>query len=381
MKEGDGVIIQYNHNINMSMVCQKCIMDDVADEYISFNKDGVCNYWEKAMYDKAHEYFPNQEGKKKLENLVDEIRKKGENRPYDCIIGLSGGLDSSYLAYICHQYNLRMLGVHLNDGFDEQVSTENVKKLANAFDIDLIEINPDPEIYNSLIRAYLMAGVPNLAAPQDNIITSALLKIAKKYKIKYFMSGVNFSLECILQKGNTITNRDKRNILDIYRRFGEGKSIRSLGMDSPLKRDIYYKVEGITTCCLLNYIDYNMQNAINTLSDACGFSYYGGKHYENYFTRFVQQIWLVDKFGVDKRKSHYSSLIASDQMTREEALECIRKPVITEEEKTNLIERMSKKIGVLPEEIERMLRQPGVQHTKYKTSIYLKIKKVIKDIL
>lgn len=363
------------------MICKMCVMDDAADALISFDSNGVSNYWNAAMADKKAEYFPNEVGKQKMNEIVERIKNDGKGKKYDCIIGLSGGLDSSYLALICHRYGLRMLGVHLNDGFDEECGTNNVNNLVKAFDIDLIEIKTDMDQYYALIRAYLKAGVPNLAAAQDNIITSELLALAKKHKIKYFMSGVNFALECILQKGNTITNKDKRNIIDIYKKNGDGTAINALKMDNPFTRDLYFKVYGLKTCALLNYVDYNMQRAITELHEACGFEYYGGKHYENTFTKFVQQIWLVEKFNVDKRKSHYSSMIASNQMTREEALEKLQQPVISPKERTHIINDLASRLKMESGEIENILKKTGVQHTAYKTSRYLKLKSYVKRIL
>lgn len=363
------------------MICKMCVMDDVADSLISFDSNGISNYWNAAMIDKENEYFPNEVGRKKLDQIVEQIKNDGKGKKYDCIIGLSGGLDSSYLALICHKYGLRMLGVHLNDGFDEECGTNNVLNLVKSFNIDLVEIKTDMDQYYALIRAYLRAGVPNLAAAQDNIITSELLALAKKHKIKYFMSGVNFALECILQKGNTITNKDKRNILDIYKKNGDGTAINALKMDSPFQRDLYYKFYGLKTCALLNYVDYNMERAISELHEACGFEYYGGKHYENTFTKFVQQIWLVEKFNVDKRKSHYSSMIASNQMTREEALAKLQQPVISRDERAHIIKDLASRLKMEPNEIENMLKKPGVQHSTYKTSLYLKTKNYLKRIL
>ena len=363
------------------MICKKCVMDDVADPFISFDSEGISNYWHDAMQTKKLEYFPNEEGEKKLEQQIALIKEKGKNKKYDCIIGLSGGLDSSYLALLAKKHGLRMLGVHFNDGFDEPIGTENVKKITEYCNIDLYDIPVDIDQYYSVIRAYLNAGVPNLAAPQDNLITSCILRIARENGIKFFLSGVNFSLEGVLQKGNTITNRDKKNIIDIYRKCGEGGPISNLVFDSPFKRDMYYKVYGIKTCALLNYIDYNMKRAIEELSSACGFSYYGGKHYENRFTRFVQQIWLVERFKVDKRKSHYSSLIASGQMTRDEALALLIKPVIEDKERESIICDLAKRLHLDEKYIIGLLNKHGVQHDVFKTSRYLSFKKAIKTII
>lgn len=367
--------------MEMKRICSKCVMDNIGDPTISFDSDGVSNYWHEAMKKWEDEYFPNERGQKEIEKMLDTIKANGKNSEFDCIIGLSGGLDSSYLAYLASKWDLRMLAIHCDDGFDVSVGTENVDKLAKYMGIDVVELKVDLEQYYGVIAAYLRAGVPNGAAAQDNLILAGIWNLARKYNVRSFLSGINFALEGILQRGNTITNKDTTNIYDICRRFGKGASIKNLKFISPSRQDYLHWMMGISDYAPLNYVDYNMKNAIETLHNACGFEYYGGKHYENTFTKFIQQIWLVEKFNVDKRKSHYSSMIASRQMSRDEALKMLEKPVIKSEERMNIIKDISGKTGITVDEIENMLKTPGVQHNTYKTSRYLKVKNSARKLL
>lgn len=365
----------------MKQICTKCVMDNEGDPCISFDNEGVSNYWREAMKKKENEYFPNARGEKEISKMIETIKNNSRNSEYDCIMGLSGGLDSSYLAYLASKWGLRILAVHCNDGFDEKIGISNVKNLVKYMGVDLVNLNVDLDQFYNIIASYLRAGVPNCAVPQDNLIVAGIWELAKEKNIKYFLSGINYALECILQRGNTFTNKDTKNLYDIHRRFGNRADISNLQFISPFKQDVYHRFLKIQVYAPLNYINYNMKNAIKELNDACGFNYYGGKHYENAFTKFVQQIWLVDKFGVDKRKSHYSSMIASDQLTREEALKMLEKPVISIEEKEKLISDLSSRIGISDDEIYNMLSIPGVQHNEYKTSRYLLVKNSVKKAL
>lgn len=200
--------------------CTRCVMDNSSDNTIIFNSNGVCNYCTTAIHNIGKIYFPNDEGQKKLNELLNRVKNDGHGKKYDCIMGLSGGLDSSYLAYLGYKWGLRVLAVHIDDGYDTDISKNNLKKLVEATGFDYEVITPDPEQFNALTLAYMKAGVPNIAIPQDNVLFAFLYKKMKEYKIKYFFTGGNFALECILQHGNTYKAWDVVNIKDINRKFG-----------------------------------------------------------------------------------------------------------------------------------------------------------------
>lgn len=348
--------------------CTRCIMDDQADPYITFDENGCCNYCTSALQRKNEVYFPDtEEGKKRLNLLLDTLRTEGKGKKYDCLMGLSGGLDSSYLAYLgAYKWKLRIAAVHIDDGYDTEISQANIRQLCDKANIDLITIRPDAEQYNALTKAYMKAGVPNLAVPQDNILFAYLYKFAREHKIKYFLSGSNFALECILQLGNTWSAYDMVNLRDIWIKFGD-TPIDKLEFISSMQcvTDKYFL--GLKTVKPLNYVEYNRDKAFAELKEFCGFEYYGRKHLENYLTAFVQLCWFPQKFHVDKRTSHLSSMIASDQMTREEALkeysEPLHDPEYMEKVKTLVCTRMHMERS----ELEELLAAPAKQHDEYRT--------------
>ena len=202
--------------------CTRCIMDDAADPTIRFDADGVCDYCTEALQRRQIAYFPGKEGEKKLEALLRSIKKAGEGKPYDCVMGISGGLDSSYLAYLGYKWGLRVLAIHIDDGFDTEISQKNLQKLVEKTGFDYVVIKPDAEQFAELTKAYMRSGVPNIAIPQDNVLFSEIYQYMRKYRIKYFLSGGNYALECILQRGNTYTAYDLVNMRDIFRKFGKG---------------------------------------------------------------------------------------------------------------------------------------------------------------
>lgn len=346
--------------------CNRCVMDNRSDERISFDEKGYCNYCTKALGQIGKEYFPNDEGKRRLEALLKEVKEYGKGKKYDCIMGLSGGLDSSYLAYLGYKWGLRILAVHIDDGFDTEISKANLKKLIAATNFDYEVITPDAEQFNALTVAFMKAGVANLDMPQDNVLFAFLYHNIKKHKIKYFLSGANFSLESILQRGNIHSAYDLTNIKDIHKKHGT-KPIDKLVFLSTAekKKDEYFL--GIQSPRPLNYIDYNRDRAFKELHDFCGFEYYGRKHLENILTAFIQCYWFPKKFGVDKRNSHLSSMIVSGQMTREEALKELEEPLYDEKIMGEYIQCLKQKLHLSDDEFDKIMAAPTHQHTDYKT--------------
>lgn len=358
--------------------CSRCIMDNKSDETIRFDENGICNYCTDALKEvNTTTYFPNDKGEKKLESMIKKIKEYNQNRDFDCIMGISGGLDSSYLAYLGHKWGLRILAVHIDDGFDTEISKENIKKLCKAASIELRTIAPDEYQFNELTKAYMRAGVPNLAVPQDNILFAFLYDTVKDSGIKYFLNGGNFALECILQKGNSHNAMDVVNIFDINRKFGKA-DIDKLKFVSSYKKYYMMKTGKLVNLRPLNYINYNRDKAFKELYDFCGFEYYGRKHLENILTAFVQLYWLPKKFGVDKRTSHLSSMIVSGQLTREEALAELEQPMYDEVLMSEYISIIKTKLNISDEEFSAIMNAPSHQHTDYKTDkLSILLRKVI----
>lgn len=344
--------------------CTRCIMDDSSDDMILFSRDGYCNYCEAALRNFGKIYFPNAIGKRKLDKLLNEVKASGVGKKYDCIMGLSGGLDSSYLTYLGYKWGLRILVVHIDDGFDTEISKKNISKLIEKTKFDFENVKPDSEQYADLIVSYMKAGVPNIAVPQDNLDLAYIYEKLKEYDIKYFLSGGNFALECILQKGNTYSNLDVQNILNIHNKFGKGPIDKLKFISSEEVEDIK-RTRGIMTVRPLDLIDYNRDRAFCELKEFCGFEYYGRKHLENKLTEFIQLYWFPKKFGVDKRTSHLSSMIVTGQMTREQALREFSEPLYKEDEMKRCIELIKKSLNISDEEFNRIMAAPTHQHGEY----------------
>ena len=347
-------------------ICSRCVMDNTSDDTITFDENGYCNYCTKELERKNSVYFPNQEGQKRLEAMLLEIKQNSKNKPYDCLMGISGGLDSSYLAYLGYKWRLRILAVHIDDGFDTDISKSNIKKLCKTCNIDLKIEKPDPVQFNDLTAAYIRANVPNIAIPQDNILFAYLYYYARMYKLRYFLSGGNFALECILQSGNTFTAYDVVNIKDIHKKFGK-QPMNKLKLLSNYRKFFDMMFLNIKTYRPLNYVDYNRDKALKALYDFCGFEYYGNKHCENVLTQFIQQYWFYKRFGVDKRRSHLSSMIVSGQITRDVALKELEKPIYDAEDMDNTKAYVLDKLGITQKEFENILSESPKQHTDYKT--------------
>ena len=339
-------------------------MDNASDSTIRFDKNGVCNYCTNALAIKDKIYFPNEEGQKKLQTIAAQIKKDVTGNKYDCIIGLSGGLDSSYITLLAYKLKLRALVVHIDDGYDTEISKENLRRIIAKTGYDYKVIQPDADQFNALTLAFMKAGVPNIAIPQDNVLFAFLYKQVREYKIKYMLSGLNYALESILQSGNTHTNLDVIHIKAINKMFSKEK-IDKLAFITTNKELIDRYLLGLKTETPLNYIDYNRKRAFKELNEFCGFEYYGRKHLENKLTSFVQLKWFPEKFGVDKRTSHLSSMIVSDQMTREDALKELEEPIYDEAQMEDYLRLIKKGLNITDEEFENIMKAPTHSHEEY----------------
>lgn len=350
----------------MAKTCARCIMTDKGDDTIKFDKNCICNYCTRALARMPSNYFPNEAGNKKLQKMLTEIKEHGKDKKYDCMMGISGGLDSSYLLYLGHKWGLRILAIHIDDGFDTELAKQNIKNLSEKCEVELITIKPNEAAFNDLTLSFLKASVPNIAIPQDSVLFSWLYKYAEDNGIKYFLSGYNFALENILQWGNTHYHDDLVHIKDIHKKFGTVE-INELPLMSYAQKVKMRKKLKIQTLAPLNFIDYNKKRAIDELEKFCGFKYYEAKHYESIFTRFLQCYYLPTKFGVDKRTSHLSSLIVAGQMTRTEALKEMEKPPVNDETLQADILLITTRLGITREEFDAIMALPPRQHNFYKT--------------
>ena len=348
-------------------VCTRCVMDSIGDPNIKFAADGTCNYCSDALKAKQNLDISQRERLDKLKFVFDKIKEEGRGKKYDCMMGLSGGLDSSYAAFLAYKHGVRVLMVHVDDGFDAEVTTSNINKLCKALNFDLIIEKPSKEQFADLTKSFILAGVPEIAIPQDNVLFACLYKYAKRNRIKYFLSGGNFALENINMLENDAT--DKVHILDIHKKFGKVPLDSELPLFSIFEKRVKYQLfNRIKTVMPLNYVDYNAERALMEMNEAFGYEYYGNKHWESRFTKFLQVYYLPKKFGVDKRKLHFSSKIVSGQMTREEAITKLAEPMYSEDEMNREIDFIIGQLGMSRSEFDRIMAEPPRKHSDYRTS-------------
>lgn len=259
------------------------------------------------------------------------------------------------------------MAVHIDDGFDTEISKKNLKKLIDTTGYDYKVVKPDKEQYYALTRAYMEAGVANLCAPQDSVLFAFLYEQMRKEKINCFVSGWNFAGECIMQGDEIHSAYDDRNIKEINKKFGT-KPINKLKLLDYKRLYVYKKVFGFHTPTPLNYIKYDRETAFRELGEFCKFQYYGRKHLENILTAFVQLYWLPGKFGIDKRNSHYSSMIVSGQMTREQALKEMELSLYDEKMINEYIDIVKEKLCISDYDFSRLMKAPVRSHSEFKTN-------------
>lgn len=350
-------------------ICRRCVMDTEGDPKITFDENGYCNYCTEALHLQGD--VPAQGDLSKVAERFAQIKEACKRDPYDCLVGVSGGLDSSYIIYLGHKFGLRMLGVHIDDGLDTEIAQKNIRALCEKSHITLRNISPDPEQYRDLTLSFFKASVPNLAIPQDNLILAALTDAVKEYHLKYLLHGGNFAMEGILQTGNTYTAADSVHIRAIQKQFS-GKSIDKLRLTSTFEDSVLKRLrKDVIRVQPLDLIDYRFDDAVRELREFCGYEFYGGKHHESILTRFMQCWYLPEKFGVDKRKSHLSSLIVSGQMTRAEALAQLACPKYSSEEmKEADFNALATFLGISREEFNALISQPPRSHDEFPKSFF-----------
>jgi N-acetyl sugar amidotransferase len=349
------------------ITCSNCILDNTDDPNITFDDKGVCNYCN--YYFKTAKQSVRSE-KKDLGKIIAEISEAGKGKQYDCVIGVSGGVDSTYVAYLVKQKGLRPLAVHLDYGWNSELAVSNITNTLQALGIDLYTHVVDWEEIRDLQLAFLKASVVDIELINDFAIYALLHNQAYQRGIKYVLHGMNVETEGeILPAGWAHEKFDQLNILSIHKKFGK-KKLRTYPRLSFFKRlylNFVYKLKWVG---ILNYISYNKEEVKKKITAELGWRDYGGKHFESIFTRFYQAYILPRKFGIDKRKFHYSILICSGQMTRQEALEEMKKPVYDPEMMRTDYQFVLKKLGLTEKEFETIMKQPPRSHLEYDS--YLK---------
>ena len=368
-------------------ICTNCIMD-TTDPEIYFDENGVCNHCLKFENQLKKSWFPNEEGKKKLDAIINQIKIDGKNKKYDCVIGLSGGVDSSYLAFILRKLypELRILAVHIDGGWNSELAVHNIENIVKILDIDLYTGVVPWEEMQDLQLAFFKSQLANQDVPQDHAFFATMYHVANKNGIKYFLSGGNLATESILPYSWGYDAMDVTQLTAIHEKFGN-KKLKKYETVSYFKRKIYYPYfKKFRIVRPLDFLPYFKDEAKKTIKNELNWRDYGGKHHESKFTKFFQAHWLPTKFGFDKRKAHLSSLIVSGQMTRDEALKELEKPLYDETELKEDKEFISKKLGISLEEFETIMKQPNKTFLDYpsdykKDIFFSNLKKKIKKLI
>lgn len=348
-------------------VCAKTVMDN-TDPDISFDQEGVCNWWHD--YQAILKNRPNEEQcAELLQSSLRKIKDAGKRKTYDCILGLSGGVDSSYMAYLAKQWGLRPLVVHFDNGWDDELAVGNIEIVVRKLGFPLHTFVMNWPEFRDLQRAYFKASVLDLDVPADHMIFGALHKIAYENKIRYVLSGNNLATEWLLPRAWYYSKFDLVNLMGIHRAFGEipMKYLPKLGV---WQRLYYQRVKVIEDLRILELVPYKKMEAKRFLIDQFGWRDYGGKHYESVFTRFYQGYILPSKYGIDKRKAHLSNLICNGEITRAQALEELSKPTDDLGRQKADKRYVAKKLGWSEAEFEDILALPPRPHEEFGTDAF-----------
>lgn len=342
-------------------------MDTSAKE-ITFDEKGVCNFCREfdVLADKTIRR-PLNVRLKELQDAIAKIKLIGKKDKYDCILGLSGGVDSSYLCHWAKEVGLRPLVVHFDNGWNSELATKNIENLIQKTGFDLYTYVIDWENFRDLQLAYIKAGVLDIEVPTDQLIYATLHKIARKYKIKSIVNGNNISSEGILPTTWYYPDKlDIVNLTSIHRKFGT-RSLKDFPKLGLTKQYIHHKLFHLNSIQPLNLMDYDKNAAKKMLMEKYGWRDYGGKHYESIFTRFYQGYILPRKFKVDKRRAHLATLVAAGIITRNEALNELEKPPYDPELQKQDYDYAIKKFGISREEFEKYMNEAPVDHKVYGT--------------
>lgn len=340
-------------------ICTNCVMD-TSDPKITFDENGVCDHCNGFYKDVLPNWHPNEYGKEKFRKEVAQIKEQAKGLEYDCIMGLSGGLDSSYLLHLAVvEFGLKPLVFHVDGGWNTDIAVNNIQMLVDKLGLDLFTEVINWEEMKDFQLAFFKSGTPHLDIPQDHAFFATMFHFANKYKIKAILNGGNFSTECIRNPKDWIYyGTDMSLIKDIRKKFGTSK------METyPWSGILYHKVflryfKKIKVFRPLNYLPYTKEIAIKTLSEQYGWRPYPQKHFESRFTKFYEGYWMPTRFGYDTRRVQFSSLIVTKQMTREEALEQLKNLPYDPKTIDSEFEYIATKLGISVGELRQYHEMP-----------------------
>ena len=354
-------------------ICTTCIMD-TTDPNITFNEQGECDYCQNFQSSILPNWHTDERGHAELMHIAEKIKKSCKDKEFDCILGLSGGLDSSYTAYVAKEVmGLRPLLLHVDAGWNTDKAVGNIEKLVNGLDLELYTEVINWEEMKDLQKAMFRSQLADQDGPQDTAFFSALYKFARKYKIKYVLTGGNFSTECCREPNEwgAYPGIDKMLIKDIHAQFGT-ISLETFPIVDIMVYKLYYKyVLGMEVIKPLNFVPYIKKDAEEKLKKLYGWEKFQHKHHESRFTRFYEDYWMPRKFGYEKRRAHFSSLIMTGQMTINEALQRIAKPEMDEHFLHQEFKYVANKLDLTVDELQKIFEGENKTFQDYKNKYVL----------
>lgn len=364
--------------------CVRCIMDNKNDPDLVIDAKGICNHC--YLFDEAYAELPKgSEREKVLAQTIEKIKDYGKKNEYDCLIGISGGVDSTYLAYLCKKMALRPLIVHFDNGWNSELAVKNIEHILSKLKFNLNTYVVDWHEFKDLQLSYFKAGVVDLEFPTDHAIIASMFELARKNNIKYILSGHNIVTEgTYMPKSWVHSKLDFINLKDIHKKHGivKLKTIPHLSFARKMYYNLFSKFKYIQ---LLNLVEYNKKEIKKLLIKELDWKDYGGKHFESVFTRFFQGYILPKKFNIDKRVFHYSCLIQSGQIQRHEALELMQAEIYELSVLDSDYHFVLKKLGFTEKEFGEYMKATIHRHDEYKTEqqlwdVYFKVIKIFKPI-
>ena len=352
----------------MHTVCKNCVMD-TTDSKIIFDVNGVCDHCNTYYQDILPKWNPDGLDDSQLIQLADTIKKEGKDQDFDCIIGMSGGIDSSYLLYLAKEkLGLRPLVFHVDAGWNSQEAVNNIERLVDGLGLDLYTEVIDWEEMKDLQLSFFKSGVSHIDTPQDHAFFATMYKFANKHGVKNILTGGNYSTECIRNPLEWMYYQsDSRQLKDIHRQFGN-RPLNRFPVTNILWHKFYLPYfKGIKVTRPLDYMKYDKEEATKLLEDKFGYQRYPQKHFESRFTRFYEGYWLPNKFGYDTRKVQFSSLILTGQMTREQAMKELENPAMSEEQIKQEFEFVANKLGISTDELQSYFDAPNKTYKDYKS--------------
>jgi N-acetyl sugar amidotransferase len=346
---------------------------DTSDPTLAFDERGWCDFCRNFYQRIKPNWHPDDRGVDEIMPTIAQIKKDGAGRDHDCLIGISGGLDSSYVAYVAKErFGLRPLLFHCDTGWNSDLGVSNIQKMIEGLKLDLVTEVVNWEEMKDLQRAFFKSQVPFVDTPQDLALFSAIYNFAAKNGFKYVITGGNNSTECVRECLDwAYFATDMRYVRDIHRRFGS-RRLDTFPTCDILKYKLYYRfIKGVRVIKLLDYVPYVKRDAIRELNEKFGWTPYPQKHYESRFTRFYESYWTPKKFGYDKRRTYLSSEILTGQLTREEALKRISKPELDEETMAREFEYVATKLGWMVAEFEDIFNGENKSFRDYKNKLFL----------